>query len=284
LTLDSTIPSGSTVLVDYVAPAKQDLLRLNPALQDTSGNDADALSARTVTNTSVQVPDTIGPKPTSLVYSGNTVTITFNETLGLTTADASRFTAYIGMDPISVQSVAVLAPNKVVLTLTDSVPANSQVSVTYTPPTSNSQTSNSAVQDGLGNDALTFTAEDKFRDSPWAWVGGVTPTVAGECVEGTFPNSARERTLPNGITYSIGVSGSKSCVGSSNEPLSGRNGIDQQFASIGSASEPGTFLHTRMGTAAECGVKVSGTVQSCIRPDNFVIIKFSEPVVNPVIS
>jgi uncharacterized repeat protein (TIGR02059 family)/LPXTG-motif cell wall-anchored protein len=285
LMLERPIPSGLDVRFNYTAPVKQDLLRLNPAIQDAAGNDADLLTGRAVTNNSTQPQDVTGPKPTTLVYSGNTVTITFDESLGSTTAQVSRFTANVGVDPAVVQAVAYLAPNKVVLTLAETIPADSRVTITYTPPASSSQTSNLAIQDGFGNDALSFMVSDKYLDSPWTWEAKATANPNCRTNTESFMDSSRKRTMPNGVTYSIGVSGPNLCLDPYPESLSERGGIDQQFASIGSSTDPGAFIHhPHPADDSECGPKTPGITEYCVRPDSFVTIKFDEPVTNPVMS
>jgi uncharacterized repeat protein (TIGR02059 family)/LPXTG-motif cell wall-anchored protein len=285
LMLERAIPSGLDVRFNYAAPIKQDLLRLNPAIQDAAGNDAESVIARAVTNNSNQPQDVTGPKPTTLVYSGNTVTIAFDESLGSTTAQASRFTANVGVDPAVVQSVAYLSPNKVVLTLAETIPADSRVTITYTPPPSSSLTSNAAIQDGFGNDALSFMVSDKYLDSPWTWEAKATTTPNCRTNADSFMDASRKRTMPNGVTYSIGVSGPNICIDNYPESLSERGGIDQQFASIGSSTDPGAFLHhPHPADNSECGPKTPGITEYCVRPNSFVTIKFDQPVTNPVMS
>jgi len=284
LVLEAYIDSTKSVTLDYSYTPTGSVSRSNLAIQDPSGNDAAALSNQSVTNQSTQPVDTTGPT-ISTITSGSTTTVilTYNEPLSSTISPAEAFTVFInGGTGITPTSVSQTAFNRITLTVPNSIPANAVIDVLYTAPTrDDSVSTNPAVQDYLGNDAKSRLTNGYGL---WTWENGVTPTVTGECIQGTFPDSNRQRILPNKITYSIGVSGSKSCIGSSNEPLSGRGGVDSQFASIGSVSEPGTFIHTRLGTAAECGIKLANSVQSCIRPDNFVIVKFSEPVSNPVIS
>jgi uncharacterized repeat protein (TIGR02059 family) len=83
------------------------------------------------------------------------LTLTYNETLGSTTAAASTFTVTVGGSARTVSSVAV-SGSTVVLTLVSAVQRNEAVTVAYAAPTSSALTTNNAIQDSVGNDAVSF--------------------------------------------------------------------------------------------------------------------------------
>jgi hypothetical protein len=273
------------VIVDYEPSLPlENLLRLNPALQDGAGNDVVAIDNYTVTNNSTQLPDTFGPQPTSLSYVNQTVTVVFNEAINGQTAPVSSYLVYVGMSLVEVLSVDVIDGNKVALTLAEPVTAGQIVNVYYAP-----SGEDPTLEDLLGNDAGSFTISSNPKNTEWSWTD-LNRTASTSCA--TFSgqkstiasNTSRQRTLPNGITYSIGVEGPNVCIGASNESLAGRGGIDSMFASIGMVTEPGTYLEQVQPTSTECGVKTASSTEYCERPNDFVYIRFDRPVTNPTFS
>jgi uncharacterized repeat protein (TIGR02059 family) len=286
LTLGASIPSGAAVSLDYLAPTIENLLRLNPAIQDGAGNDATSLSSQSVTNNSAQAPDSVGPKPTLVEYSGSTVTVTFDEALGSNIAASSAFSISAGIDLLTINSIALSGTNKLIFTLRAPIPAGQQVSVGYEPPTNNPATTNSAVQDALGNDATLFSISNVQSNTGWSWADGTyTPMTSCSDLSATVgSNTFRQRTLPNGVTYSVGVSGDHQCIAGESESLSDRGATDAMFSAIGTVTEPGVFLGNNGPTVEECGPKAASITEYCDRPNEFIIIRFDEPVTNPTIS
>lgn len=154
LTLATAVTDGQTVTVAYTAPASNTLTS-NNAIQDTSGNDAITLSVQSVTN----VADVTAPglQSAAVNTAGTTLTLTYNEALGATTAVAGDFTVNVGSATRTVSSVAV-SGSTVVLTLASAVGQGESVTVAYVAPASSALTTNNAIQDSVGNDAVSFTS------------------------------------------------------------------------------------------------------------------------------
>jgi uncharacterized repeat protein (TIGR02059 family) len=97
--------------------------------------------------------------------AGTQVTLTFNEPLNATTAIAGDFAVSVGATSITVSSISV-SGSTVILTLGAPAAIGDIISVAYTAPTSNSATSNSAIQDIAGNDAISFTTTATVPSAP----------------------------------------------------------------------------------------------------------------------
>jgi uncharacterized repeat protein (TIGR02059 family) len=229
LKLASAVPRTVSLSVSYAAPADS-TSKNNPAIQDVSGNDALAITATSVTNSSNVGPDTVGPTLISMSATGTSVVLVMNENLSSTLPTPSMFTVLAGESAVSVSGVSI-SGNTVTLTLDSAVSVSDLVAVTYTAPASVSGTSNNAIQDLLGNDSLAFSGTNANLNPDWKWSS--TPTNLGECIGSKKANSTRERTLPNGITYSIGVEGEYLCADEINATLANRAGIDSHFTSTG---------------------------------------------------
>jgi uncharacterized repeat protein (TIGR02059 family) len=284
LTLGTAVRLGQVVTITYAAPTN-DPDAANLAIQDASGNDVVALNAMNVTNMSSAGPDTVRPTLSTVVGTGTTVTLSFNETLGLVTAPASSYTVFIGNDPVEVTAVSVSGAN-VILTLASSITAGQKVSVSYLAPASNTATSNSAIQDFAGNDAISFGNSDQGTSAGWSWSGASANNTG--CVGSRFANSTRQRLLPNGVTYSIGVTGPYLCIWEQTESLSARGGRDGDFTATGLISDPGVkFSSLEPLTTSGDTNCVLATYQpglSSCSDRGFVTMTFSQPTKNPVIS
>jgi uncharacterized repeat protein (TIGR02059 family) len=285
LTMGTAVEFGKTVTVSYNAPTPNDLAS-NSAVQDSSGNDSISLSNAAVSNFSTAGPDVTPPTLSTISASGTTVTLTFNETLGSVTADSSRYTVFVGNDPVTV-SAALVSGSTVVLTLASSVPSGELVSVTYAAPTSNSVTSNTAIQDYAGNDAASFSGNNRTTSTAWSWVAG-SPSNNTSCTGSRYANSERQRALPNGVTYSVAVSGPYVCMFEASESLSQRGGTTSNFTKTGLITDPGAFIASlEPGTTSgdtNCTLYTMGTTLSKCLNRGFVTMTFSEPTLNPVIS
>lgn len=158
LTLASAVGQGQTVTVAYAAPASS-ALTTNNAVQDTSGNDAVSFTSSAITVTNSSTVDQTAPvlQSGAVNTAGTTLTLTYNEALGSTTAAASTFTVNVGGSARTVSGVAVLG-STVVLTLASAVQQGEAVTVAYAAPTSSALTTNNAIQDSLGNDAISFSS------------------------------------------------------------------------------------------------------------------------------
>jgi len=97
--------------------------------------------------------------------AGTQVTLTFNEPLNATTAIAGDFAVSVGTVSKTVSSISV-SGSTVILTLATPATIGDVISVAYTAPTQNSATSNSAIQDIAGNDAISFTTTATVPSAP----------------------------------------------------------------------------------------------------------------------
>jgi uncharacterized repeat protein (TIGR02059 family) len=285
LTMGTAVQFGKTVTVSYTAPTT-DATAANSAVQDASGNDSISLVNAAVSNFSTAGPDVTRPTLSNVSYSGSTVTLTFNETLGSIGAPGDTFTVFVGNDAVTVTNSSI-SGSTVVLTLASAVPSGELVSVTYTAPTSNSQTSNAAIQDYAGNDAASFSGNNRTTSTAWSWVAG-SPSNNTSCTGSRYANSGRQRSLPNGVTYSIAVSGPYVCMFEASESLSDRGGTESNFTKTGLVTDPGVFMaslepETTSGDT-NCTLYTMGATLSKCMNRGFVTMTFSEPTLNPVIS
>jgi uncharacterized repeat protein (TIGR02059 family) len=284
LTMGTAIEFGKTVTVSYNAPTP-DSLSSNLAVQDSSGNDSVSLSDATVSNFSTAGPDVTPPTLSTVTASGTTVTLTLNETLGSVTAATSNYTVFVGNDPVTV-SAATVSGSTVVLTLATSIPTGELVSISYTAPTSSTATTNAAIQDYAGNDAGSFSGTNRTTSTAWSWLG--TPDHNSSCTGSRYSDSARQRVLPNGVTYSVAVSGPYVCMFEQSESLSQRGGNTSNFTKTGLVTDPGAFISTLepFTTSGDDGCvlyTMGATLSKCLNR-GFVTMTFSEPTLNPVIS
>ncbi|MCE2855987.1 MAG: GEVED domain-containing protein, partial [Ilumatobacteraceae bacterium] len=274
LTLGNSVSAGQTVTVAYTAPTSSTGAS-NSAIQDSAGNDAVTLSTTAVTNNSTAGPDIAPPtlSTVSLNGAGSQATLTFNEALGSVAPSASAFTVYSGNNIATVTGVSV-SGSTVILTLSPTVSTTEKLTVAYTAPTSNSGTSNAAVQDVRGNDAVSFNGSNQPTNNSWTWTGASTGATAG-CTGSNYANRSKSKDLPNGVTYTVGVSGDYFCMGDQTESLSERGGAAGDFTSTGLVTEPGVYLQTsNSGCAADAMCLNRGTLT----------ISFSKPVSDPVVS
>ena len=284
LTMGTAIEFGKTVTVSYAAPTVNTSAS-NSAIQDASGNDSVSLVGAAVSNFSTAGPDVTAPTLSAVSASGTTVTLTFNETLRTTTAGTDKYTVFIGNDAVTV-SAASVSGSTVVLTLASAIPSGELVSVSYSAPTSSSSTSNAAVQDYAGNDAASFSGNNRTTSTAWSWLG--TPAHNTSCTGGMYAESARQRSLPNGVTYSVAVSGPYVCMWEASESLSDRGGTTSNFSRTGLITDPGIFISsleplTTTGDTNCTLYTMGATLSKCLNR-GFVTMTFSEPTLNPVIS
>jgi uncharacterized repeat protein (TIGR02059 family) len=212
LTLGSAVQAGNVVTVSYTAPTPNSWAT-NSAIQDTAGNDAVSLSAISVTNNSTAGPDIAPPTLSTVAASGTMVTLTFNESLNATTAPKELFTVFVGETAVTPTAVSV-SGSRVILTLASSVPSGIEVRVSYVAPTVNSADSNAAIQDTRGNDALSFSGTTNPPSSTWNWTtayDAATNTPNGCDGSGSI-NRAKQSFLPNGVSYTVGVTGPYLCI------------------------------------------------------------------------
>jgi outer membrane protein OmpA-like peptidoglycan-associated protein len=168
---------------------------LTSAPTDAAGNAMNSTSLPTGSNNiagaQAIVIDTTAPTLSSATANtaGTQVTLTFNESINATTAVAGDFTVSVGTTSMTVSSISV-SGSTVILTLGTPAVIGDVISVVYTAPTSNSATSNSAIQDTAGNDAASFTTTATVSPAPIP-----TPTVAPVTTVAPTPTVAPVTTV-----------------------------------------------------------------------------------------
>lgn len=156
LTLANAIKSGQTVTVGY-KPPKADGAATNTAIQDLAGNDSGAIVATTsVTNNSTA--DGTPPQLQSVVtnLARNTIILTYNEALGTTGPIAKAFTLTVAGKKVAVSAVTVPG-STIELSLPSPTLSSAAISVAYKAPKADGSSTNAAIQDSAGNDAISFT-------------------------------------------------------------------------------------------------------------------------------
>ena len=206
VTLNAAIVDGNTIEFTYTdSTGGND----TAAIQDTAGNDAASISTFT---TVANVTDTAAPVAQSAAVdtAGTSLTITYNEALNATTAVSGDFAVRVGGSSRSVTGVAV-SGSTVVLTLSPAVERNEVVTVAYAAPASNAASTNNAIQDSVGNDAVSFNsaALDVTNSST---TDTVSPTLVSTAVNSagaavlTF-NEALGTTGPGTSAFTVTVDG-----------------------------------------------------------------------------
>jgi uncharacterized repeat protein (TIGR02059 family) len=211
LTLSTPIGSGKTASVTYTAPTSVNN-DSNSALQDTAGNDA-ATFTRSLSPNSSTVDQT-GPtlSRSDVNSSGSAVILTFNEALNATTADPSIFVITTDGNPVTITSVTV-SGSTVVLSTATTLEKNDIVRVSYTAPTVDNTSSNSAIQDAAGNDAGsitlgTVTANGSGTDTKGPALSTTVPTIGSNGLTMTLSfNEALSATTAPASAFTVLVNG-----------------------------------------------------------------------------
>jgi outer membrane protein OmpA-like peptidoglycan-associated protein len=144
---------------------------LTSAPTDASGNAMTSTAlptgANNIAGAQAIVVDTTPPTLRSATANtaGTQVTLTFNESINATSAVAGDFAVSVGTVSKTVSSISV-SGSTVILTLGTPAAIGDVISVAYTAPTQNSATSNSAIQDIAGNDAISFTTTATVPSAP----------------------------------------------------------------------------------------------------------------------
>jgi hypothetical protein len=134
----------------------------------------------------------------ALDSNGTSLVLTFSESLHVTTAAASAFTVTASAVIIT-PTAAVVSGSTVTLTLPSVIRPSANVTIAYVAPASNAATSNTAVQDLSGNDALSFAGRSVTNNST---ADLIAPTASW--TEPATPSSSR--TLIYTLTFSEVVS------------------------------------------------------------------------------
>jgi uncharacterized repeat protein (TIGR02059 family) len=154
--------SGDLTVSSYVLTSAP-----TDALGNAMTSTALPTGANNIAGAQAIVVDTTPPTLRSATANtaGTQVTLTFNEPLNATTAIAGDFAVSVGATSMTVSSISV-SGSTVILTLGTPAAIGDIISVAYTAPTPNSATSNSAIQDIAGNDAISFTTTATVSSAP----------------------------------------------------------------------------------------------------------------------
>ena len=178
----------------------------------TITGDSDSLDA-TLTYTrpgqqSDQKVDGVRPTPTAAAVpqNGDTLTVTFTETLSSTTAGTGPFAVTAAGATRPVSRVAA-SGSTVTLTLASAIAAGQAVSVTYTDPSTGND--GAAIQDAVGNDAATFTRTATNNSTvvsaaPDFGADTATRAVAENSPAGTDVGAAVTAIDVDPLTYTLG--------------------------------------------------------------------------------
>ena len=132
------------------------------------------------------------PEFAATSVDGNSIIIIFSETLSATTAPASAFTLSVDTGTAPTVSTATASGDKVTLALASALTSGQAVTVAYIDPTLGNDAA--AVQDAVGNDAVSFTTGE--GDVP-----AVANAVGTGCslVDGCYVVSADWGLIPTGL-------------------------------------------------------------------------------------
>jgi uncharacterized repeat protein (TIGR02059 family) len=150
LSLSNPVASGEATTLVYTAPAA-DATATNAAVQDLVGNDATAIASQAVdTQRPSLLTAATGTAATSVV-------LTFDETLQSTSLPAvGSFQVLGSVSGLHTVSSLGVSAGVLTLTLTTGLLPTETVRLIYTAPTESIATSNAALQDLAGNDALSL--------------------------------------------------------------------------------------------------------------------------------
>jgi hypothetical protein len=172
---------------------------LTSAPVDTAGNVMTSTSvpsgANNIAGAHAIVIDTTGPvlNSTSINSAGTQITLSYYEALHATSASVGEYAVTVGGVSLTVNSVTV-SGSTILLNVSPAAAVGSVVSVTYSAPTSNSATSNSAVQDAQGNDAGSSTSSATVTVSTTTTAApAASPTQSGTTTT-TTPSSTTTTT------------------------------------------------------------------------------------------
>ncbi len=233
-TVSSVAVAGSTVILTVASPVIQspqavsiaysaidadNAVTTNRAVQDTAGNDAASFSTSAIV---VSNGSTVANLAPSLISSetnatGTKVILTYDEPLGTTLPTVDKFTINIGTSPAvrrTVESVVRGTDTTTVeLTLTGlPINAGETVTVAYLAPSSNDATSNAAIQDIAGKDALGISTSPVTtrvdNDAP-TFVSGAVNSIGSlvltysETLGSNGPSSSRVTVQINGVSVTV---------------------------------------------------------------------------------
>lgn len=231
LTLESSVSTGDVVTVAYTKP------EINP-LQNVNGGEAEALSAKSVTNNvsepvPVYLSSFIGQYPSVLE-------MTYNMNLEDIVPSTSSFEVLVNSGERGVKSVAVIGA-KVLLYLEYGVDYGDNVTVAYTRPTTN------PLQSTTGAKAESMNAQPVSNN-----VASPFPVYINSNIENATPdllemnyNSTLANIIPSVYSFSVKVNYSSRSI--SKMAISGSK-VLLTLASPVSASDVITIAYTKPST------------------------------------
>ena len=206
LTLASAVTTGQAVTVSYVPGT-------NP-VQDTTGNDAAALTDQAVTNNTLDTTAPALAATNPAVVSGDTLVLTYNEALDSGSTPAPD--AYTVAGAARAVSNVAVSGSAVTLTLASAVTVGQTVTVSYTPGTT-------PVQDTSGNAAAAFTNQAVTNNTPETTPPALAATdgavVNGATLVLTYDEALDSGSTPAPSAYTVTVAGKVRAV--SNVAVSG---------------------------------------------------------------
>jgi uncharacterized repeat protein (TIGR02059 family) len=170
---------GQSVSCTFVATAESScsLGELADGIWQVTSTQTSSAGQTSAASTPVSLTvDTTPPTVVSaeMNTAGTQLTITFNEELGTTAPAIGDFLITVDGVTVAVTAVSV-SGSTAILTLATPATAGQVVGVVYTAPTSSTASSNAAVQDRAGNDALSFTINATVSATPPSGSGTATP-------------------------------------------------------------------------------------------------------------
>jgi uncharacterized repeat protein (TIGR02059 family) len=141
------------------------------------------------------LPDLTAPafQNASSSVDGTKITLTYNESLGSTIPAAKAFVVTVAGKAVTVSSVAVV-DSTIELTLASAIKSSQVTTVTYTAPKVDVGTSNAAIQDTSGNDAVKFSKATVLNlsnlmfsqaDTGTSKIASQTVSLQGQSIEHT---------------------------------------------------------------------------------------------------
>ncbi len=198
LTLGTAVAEGASLAISYSPPA-------SPAValeaQDGRGIAAFSLNLTNATDTA--------PALSSASVNGNTLSLTFDQSLKQTSVPAaSAFAATIAGTATSVSNVAI-SGRTVTLTLATAAAHNDAVTIAYTPPSQNPLT------DSSGNDAAAISARSVANNTPAPLPTLSTATVDGSAVTLAFSGALSANTALSTASFSFSPANSVTAASAS---------------------------------------------------------------------
>jgi uncharacterized repeat protein (TIGR02059 family) len=168
----------------------------------STAHDADSMSASSAaSNAVIPVANPLFSSAT-VNSAGNSLILTYNKELSTTTATTSAFEVYVGSVLTPVSSVQV-SGSTVSLSITPTIGIGQVVTVKYTAPTASDATTNNAIQNLLGNDALglstTTVTNNSTTDITAPVFGSATTSTVGDKITLTYNEALNATTATTGM-------------------------------------------------------------------------------------